>query len=74
MKIRDILNKDAFVYVKKDNNLKLEALYPLAYDEGKYYEYNKKWQQLLNIKLYLCLFAKSKVHEQIHTDKGSQSQ
>ena len=33
---------DAFVYVKKDNNLKLEALYPLAYDEGKYYEYNDK--------------------------------
>lgn len=33
---------DAFVYVKKDNNLRVEALYPLIYDEGKLYEYNDK--------------------------------
>jgi len=33
---------DAFVYVKKDNNLRVEALYPLIYDEGKLYEYNGK--------------------------------
>lgn len=31
--------KDAFIYVKKDEKLKLEALYPLIYDEGKFYEY-----------------------------------
>ena len=30
---------DAFVYVKRDKELKVEALYPLIYDEGKYYEY-----------------------------------
>lgn len=31
--------KDAFIYVKKDEKLKIEALYPLIYDEGKFYEY-----------------------------------
>ena len=36
------LYNDAFVYVKKDNDLRVEALYPLAYDEGKFYEYNNK--------------------------------
>ena len=33
---------DVFVYVKKDNDLRVEALYPLIYDEGKLYEYNDK--------------------------------
>ena len=33
---------DAFVYVKKDKDLRVEALYPLIYDEGKLYEYNEK--------------------------------
>jgi len=33
---------DAFVYVKKDKDLRVEALYPLMYDEGKLYEYNEK--------------------------------
>ncbi len=33
---------DAFIYVKKDNDLRVEALYPLLYDEGKLYEYNGK--------------------------------
>ena len=33
---------DAFVYVKKDKDLRVEALYPLLYDEGKLYEYNDK--------------------------------
>ena len=33
---------DAFVYVKKDNDLRVEALYPLIYDEGKLYEYNDR--------------------------------
>ena len=33
---------DAFVYIKRDDDLKVEALYPLIYDEGKLYEYNNK--------------------------------
>lgn len=33
---------DVFVYVKKDNDLRVEALYPLIYDEGKLYEYNDR--------------------------------
>lgn len=33
---------DAFIYVKKDDNLKIQALYPLLYDEGKLYEYQDK--------------------------------
>ena len=33
---------DVFVYVKKDADLRVEALYPLIYDEGKLYEYNDK--------------------------------
>ena len=36
------LYNDAFVYVKKDNNLRVVALYPLFYDEGKLYELNDK--------------------------------
>ena len=36
------LYNDVFVYVKKDNNLRVEALYPLIYDEGKLYEYNDR--------------------------------
>ena len=31
---------DAFAWVKKDNDLRIQAIYPLMYDEGKYYEYN----------------------------------
>ena len=33
---------DAFAYVKRDKEYKVEAIYPLMYDEGKYYEYNDK--------------------------------
>lgn len=33
---------DAFAWVKKDNDLRIQAIYPLMYDEGKYYEYNDK--------------------------------
>lgn len=33
---------DAFAWVKKDNDLRIQAIYPLIYDEGKYYEYNDK--------------------------------
>ncbi|MBQ4030170.1 MAG: phage portal protein [Bacilli bacterium] len=33
---------DAFAYVKRDKEYKVEAIYPLIYDEGKYYEYNDK--------------------------------
>ena len=36
------LYNDVFVYVKKDDNLRLQALYPLIYDEGKLYEYQDK--------------------------------
>ena len=36
------LYNDVFVYVKKDDNLRVQALYPLFYDEGKLYEYNDK--------------------------------
>ncbi len=36
------LYNDVFIYVKKDNNLRIQALYPLIYDEGKLYEYNDK--------------------------------
>ena len=36
------LYNDVFVYVKKDNDLRVEALYPLIYDEGKLYEYNDR--------------------------------
>lgn len=36
------LYNDAFIYVKKDNDLRVKALYPLLYDEGKLYEYNDK--------------------------------
>lgn len=32
------LYNDVFIYVKKDKNLRVEALYPLIYDEGKLYE------------------------------------
>ena len=39
---------DAFVYVKKDNDLRVEALYPLLYDEGKLYEYNGKLYMKFN--------------------------
>ncbi len=30
---------DVFIYVKKDKDLKVQALYPLIYDEGKLFEY-----------------------------------
>ena len=33
---------DAFAWVKKDNDLRIQAIYPLMYDEGKYYEYNDR--------------------------------
>ena len=33
---------DAFAWVKKDSDLRIQAIYPLMYDEGKYYEYNDK--------------------------------
>ena len=33
---------DAFAWVKKDNDLRIQAIYPLMYDEGKYYEYKDK--------------------------------
>ena len=33
------LYNDVFIYIKKDDNLKIEALYPLVFTEGKYYEY-----------------------------------
>ena len=36
------LYNDAFVYVKKDNNLKVEALYPLFFNEIQYYESDNK--------------------------------
>ena len=36
------LYNDAFIYVKKDDNLRVQALYPLFYDEGKLYEYKDK--------------------------------
>ena len=36
------LYNDVFVYVKKDDNLRVQALYPLFYDEGKLYELNDK--------------------------------
>ena len=36
------LYNDAFIYVKRDDNLRVMALYPLFYDEGKLYEYNDK--------------------------------
>lgn len=36
------LYNDVFVYVKKDDNLKVVALYPLTITEGKYYEYKDK--------------------------------
>ena len=36
------LYNDAFVYVKKDDNLRVQALYSLLYDEGKLYEYKDK--------------------------------
>ena len=33
---------DAFAWVKKDNDLRIQAIYPLMYDEGKYYEYKDR--------------------------------
>lgn len=36
------LYNDVFVYVKKDDNLRVVALYPLTITEGKYYEYKDK--------------------------------
>ena len=33
---------DVFIYVKKDKDLRVQALYPLIYDEGKLYEFNDK--------------------------------
>ena len=36
------LYNDVFIYVKKDKNLRVEALYPLIYDEGKLYEYEEQ--------------------------------
>ena len=39
---------DAFVYVKKDNDLRVVGLYPLLYDEGKLYEYNDKFYMRFN--------------------------
>ena len=33
---------DAFAWVKKDDDLRIQAIYPLMYDEGKYYEYKDK--------------------------------
>lgn len=33
---------DSFVYIKRDESLKVEALYPLDFSEGKLYEYNSK--------------------------------
>lgn len=33
---------DAFAWVKKDKDLRIQAIYPLMYDEGKYYEYKDK--------------------------------
>lgn len=38
------LYNDSFVYIKRDNNLKVTGLYPLDFSEGKLYEYkNKIW-------------------------------
>ena len=34
------LYNNAFIYMKRDENLKIEALYPLDYNEVKLYEYN----------------------------------
>lgn len=36
------LYNDVFIYVKKDDNLRVQALYPLFYDEGTLYEYKDK--------------------------------
>lgn len=36
------LYNDVFVYVKKDDDLRITALYPLVITEGQYYEYQKK--------------------------------
>lgn len=38
------LYNDSFVYIQRDNNLKVTGLYPLDFSEGKLYEYkNKIW-------------------------------
>lgn len=36
------LNNNAVVYISKDENLKVKGLYPLKYDEIKFYEYQGK--------------------------------
>lgn len=36
------LYNDAFIYIKRDTNLNIKALYPLYYTEVKYYEYKEK--------------------------------
>lgn len=36
------LYNDAFIYIKRDKDLNIEALYPLTFNEGKYYEWNDK--------------------------------
>jgi len=36
------LYNDSFIYVQRDNNLKVTGLYPLDFSEGKYYEYQGK--------------------------------
>lgn len=36
------LYNDVFIYIKRDNDLRVLGLYPLMYNEGKYYEYQDK--------------------------------
>lgn len=36
------LYNDAFIYIKRDKDLNIEALYPLNFTEGKYYEYDNQ--------------------------------
>ena len=36
------LYNDSFIYVQRDENLKVTGLYPLDFSEGKYYEYQGK--------------------------------
>ena len=36
------LYNDSFIYIQRDENLKVTGLYPLDFSEGKYYEYQGK--------------------------------
>lgn len=36
------LYNDSFIYIQRDENLKVTGLYPLDFTEGKLYEFNKK--------------------------------